>query len=314
MNCKSKRDYEIVSLCDIKEFNKEIAFLKNVPWSQLTIPETLNVPKDKLSIKAICKIYIDIKINSIKTIEIPRTPISNTEGLLLTGKKLSIDGKICEKVIYSSCYPNKSLNSIQFSIPFSTYIIINHDANIYNDKFNVKACIEDVFAVPLNERTIFQSINVFLFANRISFEVTPTKPSTQIIYDRIIIINNKQKEVATLIVDLQNKILIVKSTKEIPNENLNLMEYFSMTLRSPNDFIKAFSSLQSNIDATNFYEDLNNTSFEFNDSIELKYIDNSKIFITNLENKVNKFNPIAKQETQGIQSFYITEKGILPKT
>ena len=314
MKCNSNCNYEVISLCDIKKFNKEIGILRNMPWTQFTVPETLNIPKEKPPIKSIQKVYINIEITSSKIIQTPKTSVSNSEGMLLTGKKLLIDGNICEKIIYNSCVPNKSLNSLEFKIPFSTYIVINHDADIYNDKFTIKTCIEDVFATPLSEKTIFQSTTLLLFANRISTDPIPPDPSVPTaVFNGIIINNSDGIEVATVTLDLINKVILVESTGEIPNQTLGSQEYFSLILRTSDNFIEVLSTLESDEDATNFFNDLNDSNFDFTKSIELRYLDNTKITITDLPDKTQSFNPVAIEGTSGIQSFSITDAGLIPK-
>ena len=316
MKCCSNPTYEIISLCDIKKINKEIR-TQNMPWSQVSISETLNIAKDKPPIKSISKIHINVKIDSLKIIETPQTSNRNSEGINLTGKKLLVDGHVCEKIIYNSCVSNnKSLNALDFKIPFSTYIIISNETNIHRDSFNIKTCIEDVFLTPISEKTILQGASIVLFANKTSTNSIEPKPDPNIpnnIYNGIIINSIDNKEVASVMFDFDKQTISIKSTGEIPNKDLEDVDYFTLMFRNPESFIEVFSSIEANNDAKDFYDDLNNRKFDFTKTLELRYLDNTKITITNLPSKTQQFNPKATDETSGTQTFSITDKGLIIK-
>lgn len=111
--------------------------------------------------------------------------LPNEEGTILTGRKLIVEGTICQKVVYTALLPTQPVHSAHYCIPFSAYIIayakfedmtydIENNCFNYtagqpivvdlNEEFNVIPYIEDIFAYALNPRTIFKNVTLFLKA------------------------------------------------------------------------------------------------------------------------------------------------------
>ena len=111
--------------------------------------------------------------------------IPNEEGMLLTGRKLIVEGTITQKVVYTALLPTQPVHSAHYCMPFSAYIIayakfesltynLENDCFSYtpgqpiivdlNEEFNVTPYIEDIFAYALDERTIFKNVTLFLKA------------------------------------------------------------------------------------------------------------------------------------------------------
>ena len=168
MKCKCSigNNYEVIGLCDISKFAKSGKIATNKPWTQITIPEILTIPRNKPNIESIDKIYINVLIEKTRIISTPKTAnnVTSIEGLKLTGKKLLVDGYLCQTIVYTADNCSQTVHSTSFKIPFSTFIVIEADADIDNDKYCVKTCIEDVFAKPLNSRVIFKNVTLFLLA------------------------------------------------------------------------------------------------------------------------------------------------------
>ena len=167
-DCSNNYNYDVIGLCDISKIGTKGEVANNSTWTQITIPEILTVPKNKPNIESIDKIYINVRIESTRIIATPKTEanVTSTEGLKLTGRKLLVDGYLCQTIVYTAnnCY--QTVHSSSFRVPFCTYIVIESNADIDTDKYCVKGCIEDVFAKPLNERTIFKNVSLFLNATK----------------------------------------------------------------------------------------------------------------------------------------------------
>ena len=109
----------------------------------------------------------------------------NTEGEILTGRKLVVEGTLKQKVVYTANVDEQSVHSAHFEFPFVAFIIpyasfegLTYDPTIdgfyFNpeepivpnlcENFSVEACIEDIFIYALDERTIFKNITLFLYA------------------------------------------------------------------------------------------------------------------------------------------------------
>ncbi len=124
--------------------------------------------------------------------------IPNAEGACLSGRKLVVEGKISQKVVYTGLVATQSVHSMHSTVPFSAYIIaypsfvgltftedivvlgppetpcITVSGYLYNpanpivpnlcEEFRVDSCIEDIFAYPVDERNVFKNITLFLSA------------------------------------------------------------------------------------------------------------------------------------------------------
>ena len=166
--CSLNYNYEVIGLCDISKFGFYGQIGNNESWTQITIPEILTIPRSKPNIESIDKIYIKVNIEQSRIISTPKTAqnITSVEGLKLTGRKLLVDGYICQTIVYTAATCTQTVHSASFKVPFSTFIVIDAAADIDNDKYCVKACIEDVFSRPLNPRTIFKNVTLFLHATK----------------------------------------------------------------------------------------------------------------------------------------------------
>lgn len=164
MLCKCTNDfkYKVVGLCENISC-KDISTDGKTNWTEFTVPEVLVIPHPKPAIESIDKIYIKAEIKTLKVIQTPISPDPNSEGLMLTGRKLIVDGYLCQNIMYTADNCEQTVHLANFKIPFSTYIVLPKNTNI-TDKFEVTACVEDVYATLLNSRTIFKNVTLFLQA------------------------------------------------------------------------------------------------------------------------------------------------------
>lgn len=160
--------------------------IKNTPyWRQMYISEYLEIPSNKLDIEHINSINISVSILQKKVIKTPRsyddsgtTPVEtpNLEGKLLTGRKLIIEGQLCQKIVYTSTEAAQPVHSVDFYVPFSFYIVVPKEVTFqgqngadivedsFNVNFNVDSCIEDVTACVLDVRRILKQVTLLLYA------------------------------------------------------------------------------------------------------------------------------------------------------
>ncbi|MDU1414177.1 MAG: DUF3794 domain-containing protein [Clostridium sp.] len=166
--CNHGYNYQVVGLCDEpSRFNSD----EKESWTQITVPEILQLPDCYPDIEDLERIYINVKVDTVKVIDTPSkiengVLIPNEEGTTLTGRKLLVDGVICQTTVYTADTCIQSLHSVNFQYPFSTYIVIPNDGTpLELAKYCVDVCIEDVYAKVLNSRTIFKSVTLFIKAN-----------------------------------------------------------------------------------------------------------------------------------------------------
>ncbi|MFR3499266.1 MAG: DUF3794 domain-containing protein, partial [Paraclostridium bifermentans] len=97
---------------------------------------------------------------------VPGEDIPNSECTNLTGRKLIVEGLLKQKIIYTAAVDEQSLHSAHFTVPFSTFIIVEKDTPL-SQKFRILPFIEDVFACMLSERSVFKNTTIFLKASKV---------------------------------------------------------------------------------------------------------------------------------------------------
>ena len=304
MKCKYSlnNNYAIIQFNDIKEFDAKINKFTDKSWNQFTVDKNLTLHSNKLPIKSILKIHSNIKINSTKIIKTPNSDVSNIQGLKLTGKLLLVSGTICQNIIYNSNTLCKSIQSINLSTNFTTHIIIDKDSNVEDDTFSIYYYIQDIFLMPLNERTINSSITLFLFAHKIIGNNQKLR--------NFFILNsfNTDKEISKIEFDITNNILIVNSTN-IPYANPNIATAFKFELKNSVESItKTSATIAGNENANNFKNILNEQKFEIGDIIEFEYNLASKLILKNYPNTGDTYNMTNPHS----QKFLITQNAIIP--
>ncbi|MPQ43213.1 DUF3794 domain-containing protein [Clostridium tarantellae] len=167
-------NYSVVGLCDVSK-SKFKTIAENNAWTEISVPEALILPDCKPNIEKIDKVYINAEITSTKVINTPVVPTDNTtrqlkpnsEGQILTGKKLLVDGFLCQTIVYTAAIPEQAVYTVKFNVPFCTFIVLNGNTNVDIDKFCVTPCIEDVFISLINCRTIFKNVTLFLYSEKV---------------------------------------------------------------------------------------------------------------------------------------------------
>lgn len=162
MCCIDNDVIDVSGLCD----PDKITITDGDLWTQVIVQESLIIPKEKPDIEQINSINIKVEIIRKKVVPTPISGIENLEGKLLTGRKLIIEGCLCQAIAYTADVDKQSIHSAHFKVPFSAFIVLPEDAELdYN--YRVDACVEDVFIKELCPRQIFKNVIVFLKAVRI---------------------------------------------------------------------------------------------------------------------------------------------------
>lgn len=140
-------------------------------FAQISIPETLIIPAQKPDIEQLVSVAVDTEIESIRIIDTP-TCIKSFEGQFLSGKKLIIELKLIEKIVYVAEEPTQSVHAAHFENTFKSIFIImpktvNGDAIediLQQGRLIVTPYIEDIHAEMIDARTIFKNITMLLDA------------------------------------------------------------------------------------------------------------------------------------------------------
>lgn len=170
---------EVSGLCPPESINFITADPTNgIPgstyWSQMYIPETLVVPPQKPDIEEINAVNISVNIIRHEVVVTPSSSLEeNLEGKKLTGRKLIIEGELCQKISYTACDEEQSLHSAHFYVPFSAYVVVPETVTFdpiegpidtLDVNFQVNSCVEDLYIKNFTCRTIFKNVTLLLQA------------------------------------------------------------------------------------------------------------------------------------------------------
>lgn len=141
-------------------------------FTQIAIPEVVMLPEQKPNIEQLISVMVDIDVVSTRIID---TPIgTSNEGQILTGKKMSIEIIIKQKIKYVADEPTQSVHAAHFDKKMASIFIIvppTFEINgvIYTleqlweaGRITVTPYIEDIFGEQRDKRTIFKNITVLL--------------------------------------------------------------------------------------------------------------------------------------------------------
>ena len=138
-------------------------------WTEISVPEVLNISFMKPDIKQILSVNSELKILCQKVINTPVSEGANLENLNLTGKKIVIEAVLEQRITYVSKSNCNSVHAEHFKVPVSAYIVAPKGVEL-TDKFKIVSCIEDIFVCILNDRQIFKNSTIFFKAIPIKCE------------------------------------------------------------------------------------------------------------------------------------------------
>ena len=178
-NCRAEL-IDISGLCNPADVTDVIS--QYPYWLQMNVAETLAIPVLKPDAEQINSVNISVDIFRAEVIKVPVSPVDangdyvpTLEGKVSTGRKLIIEGQLCQKVVYTANVLDQSVHSAHFYVPFSSYIVVPNEITFTNgtttttvDSLNVEfqanACVEDVAVKLLDERTILKQVTLLLYA------------------------------------------------------------------------------------------------------------------------------------------------------
>ncbi|GFP74494.1 DUF3794 domain-containing protein [Clostridium fungisolvens] len=148
-------------------------------FTQLSIPETLIIPKPKPDMEQLLSVAVEAVVESTKLIE---TPIAlSNEGQNLSGCKLIVEIKLREKVKYVADEPTQTVHAAHYeNVLRSVFIIVPCEVNgqpvrnlLSRKKVVVTPYIEDIYAEMVDARTIFKNITIFVNVKFLSCTSNP---------------------------------------------------------------------------------------------------------------------------------------------
>lgn len=181
MSCKSKSnsnsslcDQELLEVTGLCTASDVTAVIKEYPyWIQMYIPETLEIPPQKPDIETVNSVNITVDIMRAEVIKTPVSTVENLEGKMVTGRKIIIEGTLCQKVTYTAELSDQPVHSAHFYVPFSSYIVVPKEytfdgatepTDSLDINYDVNACIEDLSVCVLDNRRILKQVTLLLYA------------------------------------------------------------------------------------------------------------------------------------------------------
>lgn len=172
----------VLGLCDPDNTTEVIR--KYPYWKQMYLSESLEVPAEKPDIEQINSVTTTVNILRKDVIVTPRSYITtaqgpvaapNLEGKRLSGRKLIIEGQLCQLIEYTAALPSQPVHSAEFFVPFSSYIVVPEkivtmdglqatEVDSLDVRFDVNACVEDVTVCALDARRILKQVTLLLSA------------------------------------------------------------------------------------------------------------------------------------------------------
>lgn len=176
----------IVEITGLGNSNDVTEVISQYPyWLQMNIPETLNIPDQKPDMETINSLNLSAEIIRAEVIQVPISPTvngelqPNLEGKVSTGRKIIVEGQLCQQIFYTANVAEQSVHSAHFYVPFSAYIVVpktititdnstippvTREVDSLNVKFQVAACIEDAVVTMIDERTLTKQITMLIYA------------------------------------------------------------------------------------------------------------------------------------------------------
>ncbi len=132
-------------------------------WKEFSVMENLTIPVQKPDMKRITSLNIATEIIDF---EVVRTPVTNKnfEGIISTGYKLIVKGKLIQFIEYIADNCEQSAHSAHFEVPFCSYIVLP-DYYTPGNSVVVNAIVEDVFVEQTSKRSFFKNVTMFVFAD-----------------------------------------------------------------------------------------------------------------------------------------------------
>lgn len=130
-------------------------------FKQLSVDENVTIPPQKPDSEQVLNVVVNVVITEVNVIE--TIVATSEEGQILTGFKAIVEGRLNQTIEYVADEPTQSVHVTEYSIPFSSYIVLPPDF-VLGTPIEVEPFVEDVYYKQLDKRTIFKNITFRLLA------------------------------------------------------------------------------------------------------------------------------------------------------
>ena len=142
-------------------------YKKDLLFKEFICEEKVQIPCQKPDIEEVVSIIVEPEIFSLRVIDTPKG--LSQEGQYLSGKKVSIEIKLRQKIMYISKTLEQSVHVVENECYKSTYIVIadklygNKIEDLINTKYiTPKITVERANGKKIDDRNIFKSITLFI--------------------------------------------------------------------------------------------------------------------------------------------------------
>lgn len=152
---------------------KVIGVAKDLPtdpkyFTEISIPETIKIPEIKPDMEQLVEVIVQAEIMSMRLVDTPC--MKSYEGQMLSGKKLILELKLKEKVVYVADEADQPVHAAHYEeVMRSVFIIVPKSVDgksiellLKSNKVRVTPYIEDIYAVQKDKRTVFKNITLLI--------------------------------------------------------------------------------------------------------------------------------------------------------
>lgn len=152
---------------------KVIGVAKDLPidpkyFTEISIPETIKIPEIKPDMEQLVEVIVQAEIMSMRLVDTPC--MKSFEGQMLSGKKLILELKLKEKVVYVADEADQPVHAAHYEeVMRSVFIIVPKSVDgksiellLKSNKVRVIPYIEDIYAVQKDKRTVFKNITLLI--------------------------------------------------------------------------------------------------------------------------------------------------------
>jgi ferredoxin-fold anticodon binding domain-containing protein len=156
-----------------KEPVKTVGVAKELPknpkyFTEISIPEVVKIPVQKPDIEQLAQVIVEAEIMSMRVVDTPCT--KSFEGQMLSGKKLILELKLIEKIVYVADEPSQPVHAAHYEeVMRSAFVIvpkavdgISIETLLKAGKVRVTPYIEDIYAEQKDKRTVFKNITLLI--------------------------------------------------------------------------------------------------------------------------------------------------------
>lgn len=170
---------DVKGLAEKEKIEKLLMKESEKTWTHIFIPGTLKMPDKNPDIEKIISFSCYTEIINKTIIKTPvlkvgdedkkiDISIKNAEGLVITGRRLVLEGILKQKLIYTSSANSKSLHSAIFDILFAASIVLPVDTFV-TTQYNVDTYIEDIRVNKKGLRELYCNASLFIKASQLAF-------------------------------------------------------------------------------------------------------------------------------------------------